>query len=166
MSISGHFPQFSQLDIFDKPKKKKKGIRNGRSYRHFNQNEFHSELKKVAWFSHLKNKNTNNCTEASFQTIDHLLDEMAPVRRISRKDIYLLERPWIINGILKSMYDRDKKYKEFVKENDVTKKKEIYDLYKAKRDITLAPIRKSKADYYAKILKNTNQALKNMGGYL
>ena len=85
---------------------------------------------------------------------------MAPVRRLSKKYINLLERPWITNGILKSMYDRDKKYKEFVKENDVTKKKEIYDFYEAKRNMTLALIRKSKADYYAKFFEENKSDIK------
>ena len=85
---------------------------------------------------------------------------MAPVRRLSKKEINLLERPCITNGILNSIYDRDKKYKEFVKENDVTKKKEIYDFYKTKRNMTLALIWKSKADYYAKILEENKSDIK------
>ena len=148
-----------QIDILEKPKKNN-GPRYGRSYRHFNQNEFNSELQKVQWLTNMKNKNTNSCTEFFFQTIDHLLDEMAPVRKLTRKEVNLLERPWITNGILKSMKDRDEKYKEFVKEPDATRKKEIHAFYKRKRNITLALIRKSKADYYANFFEENKSDTK------
>ena len=66
-----------------------------RSYKHFNQNEFESELKKVDWLKTFENNNTEQCTQIFFQTIDRLLDVMAPVHRLSRKEIDLLKRPCI-----------------------------------------------------------------------
>ena len=62
VSISDHFPQFAQLDTIEKPKKNI-GPRYGRSYKHFNQNEFQSELQNIQWFTNLDNKDTNNCTD-------------------------------------------------------------------------------------------------------
>ena len=45
------------------------------------------------------------------QIIDKLLDEMAPVKRLSQKENGLKQRPWITPEILTSMYERDKLYK-------------------------------------------------------
>ena len=45
VSISDHFPQFVQLNIFEKPKKSK-GPRYGRSYRYFNQTNSNQNSRK------------------------------------------------------------------------------------------------------------------------
>ena len=58
-----------------------------------------------------------------FKTIERLLDEMAPVRRLNKKEINLLPRPWITNGILKSKKDRDIIHRTFLKEKDDEKRK-------------------------------------------
>ena len=47
-SISDHFSQFSQLDLFDKIHIKNK-IKYGRNWRIFNTNEFKDELNQVSW---------------------------------------------------------------------------------------------------------------------
>ena len=67
-SISDHFPQFCLLDIFDKninPKEK----RHGRSYRHFNQNEFEDELRAIDWNQLFFNKSSEETFEIFFKTI-------------------------------------------------------------------------------------------------
>ena len=55
--------------------------------------------------------------------MEELLDEMAPVRRLSKKEINLLTRPWITNAILKSIKDRDRTHKSYLKENNDEKRK-------------------------------------------
>ena len=47
-SISDHFSQFSQLDIFEKIKGKKH-VKFGRNWRTFNKNEFKDELSSSNW---------------------------------------------------------------------------------------------------------------------
>ena len=47
---------------------------------------------------------------------------MAPVRRLNEKEINILTRPWITNGILKSIKNRDKIHRTFLKENDDEKR--------------------------------------------
>ena len=48
---------------------------------------------------------------------------MAPVRRLSKKEINLLTRPWITNGILKFIKDRDRTHNRYLRENNDYKKK-------------------------------------------
>ena len=90
-SISDHFPQFCVLDLFDKNLKFKE-VRYGRSYRHFNENEFENELKAIDWTQLLSNKNSEEAFEVFFKKIERLLDEMAPVRRLTNKEIDLLKK--------------------------------------------------------------------------
>ena len=60
---------------------------------------------------------------------------MAPVRRLNKKEINLLTRPWITIGILKSIKDRDKTHRTFLKENDDKKNKALFKCYKTKRNM-------------------------------
>ena len=116
-AISDHFPQFCQLDIFEKTSNKKE-VKYGRSYKHFNQNEFENELKKIDWNLIFLGKNSEGALDAFYKTIEKLLDEMAPIRRLTKKEIDLLKRPWITSGLLKSINGRDTTYKKMAKEKD------------------------------------------------
>ena len=59
---------------------------------------------------------TNSSTKNFFDNVNKLLDEMAPVKKLTRKEKGLIERPWITSGILASMRTRDLLYFEFIKE--------------------------------------------------
>ena len=146
-SISDHFPQFCTLNIFEKVSKTK-NVKYGRSFKHFNQNEFETELKNINWEYLFTNKNCDEKFTTFFLAIERLLDEMAPVRQLTRKEINLLSRPWITNGILKSIKDRDFTHKTFLKEKDIKQKEDIFNNYKIKRNLIKILIRQSKRDYY------------------
>ena len=158
-SISDHFPQFCLLDIFDKDRPKKE-IKFGRSYKHFNQNEFENELKKIDWNHVLQGKNSDSAFEFFFKTVEKLLDEMAPVRRLSKKEMELQKRPWITFGLLKSMGDRDKIYKKLVKEKDITVRAELLNIYKIKRNLVKMLTRKAKRDYYISFFEENRTDIK------
>ena len=59
------------------------------------------------------------------------------------------QNPWITRGILNSMRNRDKLYREFVKERDITKKNDLYTAYKILRNQIITLIRRSRNSYYA-----------------
>ena len=59
---------------------------------------------------------TNTSLANFYNKITNLLDEMAPIKKLTKKEKGLTERPWITTGILKSMASRDKSYSEFLKE--------------------------------------------------
>ena len=102
-AISDHFLQFSQIDIHNNVKydKKKLSLRN---WRIFNKREFEDELRNINWNNILKPEmKTNNCLNLFYNTTTKLLDEMAPFKRLTKKEISLKQRPWITNCILISM---------------------------------------------------------------
>ena len=69
---------------------------------------------------------------------------MAPLRKLTKNEMELQKLPWITNGLLISMADRDKTYKLFSKENDDLKRNELYDMYNRKRNMVISLIRRSK----------------------
>ena len=111
-------------------KQHNKGPKFGRSYKNFNDDEFGNELKVINWDRLFEERNIDEQVSIFLGKINGLLDEMAPVRRLTKKEINLKQNPWITRGILKSMRNRDKLYREFVKERDITKKQKIIQLTK------------------------------------
>ena len=114
----------------------------------FNDDEFQNELKHINWTQMFENKSSDECTTIFYKTIERLLDEMAPVRCLSKKEINLQHRPWITKGILISIRERDRIHKQYLKEKEPRKKEDIFSLFKVKRNIITSLIRKSKCDYY------------------
>ena len=105
-SISDHLMQFSQIDIFDKirPPKIEKYTRN---WRIFNKDEFKNELLKLDLSPVLdQNTDTNSSFNFLMNQIDKLLDEMAPFKKLTKKEIGLKQTPWITSGLLVSMKER------------------------------------------------------------
>ena len=164
-AISDHFLQFVQLDIFDNSEHKNKTNKYARNWRMFNQNEFTEELLKINWDDiYDPNTNTNQKFKSFFDKIEKLLDEMAPIQKLTKKEVGLSTRPWITFGILASMKQRDKLYKEYTIEKSPLKKNEIFESYKKHRNEVLNLIRISKKDYFTKYFEeNRTNVKKNMG---
>ena len=98
-SISDHLMQFAQLDILENLNNKtiKKVSRN---WRVFNRQEFQDELGLIPWTQTIDpNMDTNQSFSTFFDKITHLLDEMAPMKTLSKKQIKLTQKPWITSEI-------------------------------------------------------------------
>ena len=147
-SISDHFPQFSYFDIScntkhsDVPKF-------GRSYKNFRNEEFQEELGRIEWNSLFKDKTVNDQVKIFLDKINVILDIMAPIRKLSKRENKLKLNPWITKGLLKSMSDRDKLYKQFIKETDANKKQDLFITFKKKRNLIITLLRRSKSNYFA-----------------
>ena len=158
-SISDHFPQFCLLDIFENNTKSKE-VKYGRSYKYFNQNEFENELKAIDWNQLFYNSGSEEALEIFFNTIERLLDEMAPVRRLTKKEIEFLKKPWVTIGLTKSIEDRDKSYKLFAAEKNPLTKQQLWETFRTKRNLVKILNRKSKREYYANFFEENKTNLK------
>ena len=100
ISISDHFSQFSQLDIFDNIYIKTKA-KYGRNWEIFHRNEFQQKLNRCCWDDVTSpNLNTNISFSNFYHKVEKLLDEIAPIKKMTRKEIGLPEQPWINHDIL------------------------------------------------------------------
>ena len=105
-TFSDHFVQFCILDCYDSKCDKPNPIFK-RSYRNFCNNEFGNELRSTNWNLNFENKTGSECTTVLLGKVNQLLDEMAPVRRLTKKEVGLEKCPWITSGLLKSIKTRD-----------------------------------------------------------
>ena len=160
-AISDHLIQFSQIDIFDTYQNSKKHIKSMRNWRIFNKREFADELDKMSW-DNLSDPNNNTDTSFTifYNKITKLLDEMAPYKKMTKKDAGLQQKPWITKGILQSMSKRDTFYKDFATEKNAIKKNKLGAIYKTYRNLIVTLIRKSKKRYYADFFEEHQQNLK------
>ena len=114
-SISDHFSQFAQLDIFNKIHTKEE-VKFARNWRIFNKQEFKDEISSCSWDDVISpHIDTNTSVSSFYYKIEKLLDEMAPYKRLTKKQISLKQHPWITPDILLLMNERDKFYKAFIK---------------------------------------------------
>ena len=116
-SISDHFAQFSCLDIF--PKKRSDTLPNiGRSYKNFSDRSFSEELNKIDWSSILEGKNTDSHIEIILARTTAILDKMAPMKKLTKREDKIKQVPWLTMGILKSISGRDALHNKFLKEKN------------------------------------------------
>ena len=85
---------------------------------------------------------------------------MAPFRKMTKKELTLKQYPWISHGIITSMKKRDKLYKDFLIERDITAKNNTHAKYKRYRNMIISLIRKSKRKYYFDFFTEHNTNVK------
>ena len=146
-SISDHFAQFSCLDIF--PKKRSDALpKIGRSYKNFSDRSFSEELNKIDWPHILEGKNTDSHIEIILAKTTSILDKMAPMKKLTKREAKVKQVPWLTMGILKSISGRDALHNKFLKEKNSEKKAALFSLYKIKRNIIVTLIRSSKKKFF------------------
>lgn len=86
-SISDHFLQFSQMDIFQNSINIKKSDKYARNWSLFNKREFEDEISQFNWMDVTSpNRGTSLSFATFYDKILKLLDEMAPVRNLTKKN--------------------------------------------------------------------------------
>ena len=111
---------------------------------------FLEKLRLLDWIDITENDNNININlEIFLDKIESLLNVMAPVKKITKRERRLQQRPWITKGILISMQNRDKIYKKFVLTADPSEKQNLFKLYKKYRNLIVTLQRKSKGNYFS-----------------
>ena len=97
-----------------------------RDYSYFNENEFKEAIDRLDWESivDVNQKDPNRSLNNFYSSITYLLDEFAPMKKVTRKEYKLKFEPWITKEILLQCKERDFLLKRITKENDPIKKKE------------------------------------------
>ena len=158
-SISDHFPQFSFLDICDAGLKELKKIK-GRSYANFNLDEFKNDFLNTSWVDLFQNKSSEESFNLFYKKTEKLLDEMAPIRTITKNQVKTEKKPWITSGLLKSIHSRDRLHKKALKETNTHRKDILLTKFKLKRNMIITLLRKSKHDYYTKFFAENKSDIK------
>ena len=165
--ISDHLIQFVILKGFKKLKVNEEKNNYKRDYSFFNYNEFKNDLFDLNWNTILEipGLSANAGFDIFLQTITRLLDEHAPIKKLSKREISLKAKPWITTKISNLMIKRDKIFKSFCKEKNDEVKQKTHVRYKRLRNYVVKLIKDSKKEHYVNFFqKNTNNIRKTWDG--
>ena len=162
LEISDHLLQFLILEGFLKERSLPETNIFKRDFSKFNEREFDEVvISSTNWDEIcMLYKNDSNASFKSFyDTLNYHLDEMAPYKKVTRKEFRLMLKPWITNDILSKCNERDSLLKDMKNENDPVKIESLRKDYKLLRNKITQEKRDSKKSHYAAYFeKNRNKA--------
>ena len=161
IELSDHLIQFLIIEGFVKEKFNPEINLYKRDFSHFNEKEFEEiVINGSNWeqICDLKKHDPNLSCKNFYDTNFHL-DEMAPYKKVTRKEYKLMLKPWITKEILQKCKMRDSLIKSISKENDpaqiislrIDYKKLWNEITKEKRD--------NKKEYYVKYFENNKRTI-------
>ena len=97
--------------------------------------------------------------------INFILDEFAPFKKLSKKDLKLKSKPWINNLILIEINKRGKLLRKYskMKYRDNETAKSIYDEYKIIRNKVTKLKRDGRVEYYHRFSMRTKGKVRQSG---
>ena len=128
--ISDHFPTCIKISNFNnKSEKTKLTIRDLKG---FSDQDFIADVKAASEFltTVAEHHGANELFNLFHFTMSTAVNHHAPIRNMTRKEINFRSKPWITNGIKKSIDMKSKLLNQVVKYN----RKELYDKYKIYRN--------------------------------
>ena len=170
LSISDHLAQFLIIpletgDIIPQKDYYKRDTKN------FDRENFLLDLLSIDWDEVLKLElqDPNISFSEYYTAINTLIDKYMPLRKMTKKEIKLMFKPWITKDILKSIEERDTLRYKFNHTKDQIKRKEFEKKYKEIKNKILEITRKSKKSYFqnyfaknASDIKNTWKGIRNL----
>ena len=169
-TVSDHLPQFIiLLNIFSNPPSNKSNTYE-REWSNFVQENFILDYFSVNWNSIINDdKNVNLSFNNFFKKINAILDNHAPLGKVTKKKLRFRSKPWITLGLQKSISIKNSLFAKYIKSNDINQKNEIKIKFKQYRKLISTLLKRSKRSYFTKFfndnlnnLKNTWKGIKNL----
>ena len=156
MSISDHLIQFVFLTNLKKVFKIQKQENLKRDFSVYNEDEFSKDLQTIDWNDILKiyDADTNKSFDTFYGLLDKLVDEHAPLKKLTKKQISLKSKPWVNKEIKFLMIKRDKTFKTFCKEQNPVAKDQWRNEFKKQRNDIKSRLAESKKFYYEQFFQN------------
>ena len=154
VGISDHLPQFLIFDNFlIKPKPLQQWYRDWNA---FDRENFILDFLDIDWVSYLElnKRDPNTSFTKFFNRIDSLIDHYVPLRKITKKQKRVNNKPWLTKGIISSINHRNKIYKLFLKSKDPIAKNKFLKEYKFYRNKIVDLLNHSKTDHYKYYFEN------------
>ena len=168
--ISDHLPQFIILpNIFSNLPSNKSNIYE-RDWSNFVQENFILDYFSVDWNSLINNDKDVNLSFNNFlKRINAILDNHAPLRKVTKKKLRFKSKPWITLGLQKSISIKISLFAKFIKSNEFNQKNEIHIKCKQYGILISTLLKRSKRSHFTKFftdnlnnLKNTWKGIKNL----
>ena len=126
---------------------------------------------EIDWEKELKmtNNDVNFSLDRFLEILNNTLDNHAPYKTLSKSKIKTLTKPWITQGIIKSIKIKNNLYKKLCKSKNIQNKNILSHKFKQYRNLIKTLTRRSKNNYYyhyfdsnRKNLRKTWQGIKSI----
>ena len=95
-------------------------------YRFFNNNEFKNEINQINWKNLFKSHDMNLCFQKILHILTCIFDDHAPIKKLSKKEKCLLDKPWIDNYLRHLMRVKDAYFIKYCRAKNSNKKIKIH----------------------------------------
>ena len=159
--ISDHLSQFTIINT-QPPLKNKTKVLPKRDFSKFNRDDFLLDILEIDWKHEIETEknNPNYSLEKLLNITNLILDEHAPYKKVPKKFMPNSTKPWLTKGIIKSIHNKHKIYKKFIKTKDPTQKQQQLTMFKRYRNLVLQLSRTSKKNYFNSFFTNNKNNLK------
>ena len=76
--------------------------------------------------------------------MNNILDKHAPFKKITKYELKFRTKPWITPALQKSIFIKNKIFKNYIKKKDITQKNELHNKYKISRNLISTLMKRSK----------------------
>ena len=162
LSISDHFAQFLIIPHQTIKNPKYHNLYK-RDMKNFDKIKFIDNVSNFQWqqILQLDEKDPNISFESFLNSLNSLIDEYLPERRVTKKDLSTNKKPWISSDIMKMINKREHLFLKFTRAKDETIKQHYHDQHKALRNQIVSLSRESKKNYYQKFFSDNANNLRD-----
>ena len=166
-SISDHLPQFSIFSEITSNSPTPKSNVFERDWSNFDHENFFLKFFDLNLFTLLKPEDLD--IEYSFnkflEVINNLLDEFAPLKKISKYKLKFKNKPWITNDIKNLINIKNVYFSKYIKTKNNVIKNYFHTKYKTYRNLLSTLMKRSKDNYFRNYFsKNINDIKKTWKG--
>ena len=151
-AISDHLPQFCIFPSLNLDEILKSGPFFRQDWSKFNREDFILDYLDIDW-NQLFEKfdfDPDRCFNVFNDKVKVLVDRHVPTVRLTKRQIKTKMKPWITNGILKSISKRDFFHRKFIKAKDPVTKAQFFSTFKSYRNLIVTLCRQSKLNHFSK----------------
>ena len=162
VNISDHLPSFMispRSNQYHLPKKHNLYIRD---LNKFDRENFMLDILDTEWNSLIDEGNANLSFNQFLDTLNGIIDQYIPLRKLTNREYKRRYKPWITNGIINSISRKNKLFNMYCKTKDPTAKEQVFNDYKHLRNNINELLRKSKKSFYASYFTEHNANIKKI----
>ena len=93
-----------------------------RNYRLFNNNEFEKEINQIDWKTLFDSHDINLCFQNFLHIVICVFGDHAPIKKFSKKEKSLIDKPWIDNYLRHLMRVRDACFMKYCRAKKATER--------------------------------------------
>ena len=88
-------------------------------FKNFNNEKFKRDVSNISWENVITDEGNVNTTLNKFiNELEKVIDKHSPFKKLNKKLMSALQKPWVTKGIIKAINIKNKIHKKFIKAND------------------------------------------------